>query len=646
MALVTLQDVHLGFEAQVLFDGLDWSIQRGQKAGLIGANGSGKTTLFRLILGELAPQIGTISRSRGLRVAYLPQEPQLDSTNTVLDEVANTFGNVRGLEDRLAEVAQRIADHHDTDQVDELMAEYDELQHRLEAAGGYQYETVVKTILGGLGFSPVEYDQPVTALSGGQKCRVALAKLLLQEADLLLLDEPTNHLDVEATTFLEKFLADYHGAAIIVSHDRYLLDRVVSGIVDLDQKRVTIYPCSYSDYAESKRIRQLTAEREFDKQKVWLDHQREYAERVKADKSRAKQARGRLRYLDRMERDGKVLERPSHLKREMAIGLTPSRRAGDMVLRCTDMCKAYGDVVLFDGFNLEICRGEKIGIIGPNGVGKTTLLKMAMRQVEPDGGDIRLFENLDVGYYDQEHAGLNLDHTVLEEILPGASGPDAGRIRSFLARFLFFGDDVYKRVGDLSGGEQSRVILARLVYSNPQVLVLDEPTNHLDIPAREALEEALIAYEGAILLVSHDRYFLDRVINKLLILPERAQYETMVGNWSRYEKRKADQEAARQAAVQAARKQARRDNRLRNQKQAKPKSADDAPAHVSWSLTRLEEEIMDREERLAETEQFFADPEVYGDADRVKELRSQAGHLRQELTDLNAEWEARAEGEM
>ncbi len=645
MSLVALKDIQVSFGPQVVLDGLDWEIQRGEKVGLVGPNGSGKTTLFRLILNEIKPQIGQVTRSRGLQIAYLSQEPELDSQATLFDEVRGTFANLQQLEERLSHIGQEIAEHHDTDRLDELMAEYDELHHRLEAAGGYRYETLVKEVLGGLGFSPADLDQPIATFSGGQKCRAALAKLLLQEADLLLLDEPTNHLDIEATRFLEQYLADYHGTVIVVSHDRYLLDRVADKIADLDRKRITVYSCGYSDYAESKRIRELTGQREYEKQQVWLAHQREYAERVKADKSRAKQARGRLRMLERMERDGKIIEGPVHHRRKMAIDFTPATRAGDMVLRCRNLRKAFGEIVLFDNLDLEICRGEKIGIIGPNGVGKTTLLKMAMRRLEPDSGEIRLYENLQIGYYDQEMADLDRELTVIQTIAPRYTSAQEKQIRSFLAAFLFTGDEVFKRVGDLSGGEQSRITLAALVWRNPQVLVLDEPTNHLDIPGKEALEEALIAYEGAILLVSHDRYFLDRVVNKLLVLPERAKYELLPGNWSTYEQRLADRETARRAAAEQARADARRANRQRQKQKAKSKadtqSSNDAP-YARWSLARLEEEIIEREEQVAAVEHQFSDPNIYRDAERAKALRQQVDLLRAELSALNAAWEAKA----
>jgi len=648
MSIVRLQNVHIDFGGHTVLDELEWNIQRGEKVGLVGPNGSGKTTLFKLILGELNAQIGTVTRSRGLQVAYLPQEPTLDSSASLFEEVSSTFDNVRHLEERVAEVAQLISEHHGTDAEAELMAEYDELTHRLEAAGGYQYEITLKEVLGGLGFAPGDYDLPIAALSGGQKCRAALAKLLLQEADLLLLDEPTNHLDIEATRFLEKFLAGYHGAAVIVSHDRYLLDRVADKIADLDQRKIAIYPCGYSDYAEAKRVRLETQQREYEKQREWMQHQREYAERVKADKSRSAQARGRLKALDRLERSGELIDRPAHVRRKMALDFVPAKQAGDMVLRAEGVRKAYGDVVLFDGFDVEVFRGEKIGIIGPNGVGKTTLLKMAMRRVPCDAGEIRLFENLDVGYYDQEHSDLNENVSIIDEICPHRPGKMETEVRSFLARFLFFGEEVYKPVGNLSGGEQSRVVLAKLMWRRPQVLVLDEPTNHLDIPGREALEDALIAYDGAILLVSHDRYFLDRVVNELLVLPERGRYELMIGNWSTYEARLASEEAARRAAEEAARREQRKASRPRGGKGRGVRSAttdgDEGP-YARWSIDDLEEAIIEREQRLADLDMQFADPSVYRDAERSRSLQAEAQSLRSELAQLNAAWEDQAAAE-
>jgi len=648
MALVSLRDIHVRFENHSVLEGVTWEIHRGEKVGLVGANGSGKTTLFRIILGQLAPSIGTVTRSRGLQIAYLPQDPTFDSTGTLYAEVCKTFEFVRALERRVAEAAQRIAESHDDPEtLPDLLAEYDELHRRLEAAGGYRYETCVNEVLGGLGFTPADYELPISALSGGQKCRAALARLLLQEADLLLLDEPTNHLDIEATGFLEKFLRNYHGTAVIVSHDRYLLDRVADKIADLDERRVTVYSCRYSEYAEAKRARETAADRAYEKQQAWIAHEREYAARVKADKSRARQVHGRRVRLERMRREGRLLEARPRVRRRMALDFAPAERSGEMVLRCEGLRKAYGSTVLFEDFSLEVYRGEKIGIVGPNGVGKTTLLKMAMGKVAPDAGEIRLFANQTIGYYDQEHADLNLAHTVIDEIQAHRTAPQEAEIRSFLARFLFRGGDVYKRIADLSGGEQSRVVLAKLVWQRPQVLILDEPTNHLDIPGKEALEEALIAFEGAILLVSHDRYFLDRVVNRLLVLAERGRYELLSGNWSTYESRLAERQAAARAAEEAAgpARPARGRGEPRRSKSGRPAAPREVAASrfADWPLQKVEDAIIEREERLASTEAQFADPNVYRDPERARALQHQAAALRAELAELNAEWEARAQ---
>ena len=645
MGIVTFQDVHFEYDARTVVHELTWTIQRGEKIGLVGPNGAGKTTLFRLILGQLKPQIGTVTRSRGLQIGYLPQEPELDTSNTLFAEVSSTFDNLRRLEERVAEVAQLIAEHHETDQADDLMEEYDELQARLESAGGYDYEVLVSEVLGGLGFSTADYDLPISALSGGQKCRAALARLLLQEADLLLLDEPTNHLDIEATRFLERFLAGYHGSVILISHDRFLLDRVVDKIADLEDQRVTVYPCGYSDFIETKRIRQLTAEREFAKQQEWLRKQQDFIDRNRANAATARRARGRARLLDRLHESGRILDRPKQFKRKMAIDFAPPpRRNVDRVLVAENVRKAFGETVLFDELEFTIYRGEKVGIIGPNGVGKTTLLKMAVGLIPPDSGRIAFNEKLQVGYYDQEHSGLNEANRIIDEIEPGVTGPREGEIRSFLARFLFRGDDVYKRVGDLSGGEQSRVSLAKLVWQNPHVLVLDEPTNHLDIPAREVLEEALLAFEGAIVLVSHDRYFLDRVVNRLLVLPRRGEHELMSGNWSSYEEIASMREAAERAAAEIARGTERRSRKGSAARQRPPAGGPAAPVspYARWSIERLEAEIIEREEKLAGVEAQFADPNVCRDPEKVKSLQAEAAALRTELTALNTEWETRA----
>ncbi len=647
MAAVTLQNIAKSYAGQIVLEGITLDLHKGEKAGLIGANGSGKTTLFKLIVGLEACDSGTVTVSSGTTIGYLPQEPDLPLGARLIDAVAGVFDGHRNIETQLADLSHQIAEVHGTPEEAALLEKYDRLRARFETAGGYDYEIRMREVLGGLGFSPDEYAQPVGQLSGGQKCRAALARLLLSDADFLLLDEPTNHLDIDATRWLEKYLANSHCGAVIISHDRYLLDRVVTKIIEIEDHRVTVYPTNYTNYAQAKRIRQLQAVREFEKQSEWLAHQRDYISRVKYAKDSAKQARGRQKYLDRMEAEGKVLKKPKGESSRLKLHFGDEARGGEMVVRCELAGKAFGDVVLIRGLDFEMTRGEKVGIIGPNGVGKTTLLRMLLGQTPPTEGRVRLFENLSVGYYDQEHRDLDGSLSVLEavrQIRPEVSEAEA---RSFLALFLFRSDAVFKRVGSLSGGEQSRVLLARLVWQSPQVLILDEPTNHLDIPAREALEEALTLFPGSILMVSHDRYFLDRVAERLLVLPERGRHELVPGNWSTYAEMLAKREAAARAEkerLRAAARQTAGDGQGRRRADNHSAGAKSAPKSRSkYAAKRIEElegKIIACETRMKELEASFADAAMMKDPAKSKQLHEEYHGLRTQLEELNAEWEA------
>ncbi|HKQ49266.1 MAG TPA: ABC-F family ATP-binding cassette domain-containing protein [Phycisphaerae bacterium] len=640
MSAVSIQGVVKSYGGHVVLDGVSLDLHKGEKVGLIGANGSGKTTLFKLIVGAEKPDRGDIAVSAGTTIGYLPQEPQLPEDAPLIEAVGAVFEEHRQLEAELAILSHDISAAHDRAQGGNLFEKYDRLRARFEAGGGYDYEIRLREVLGGLGFAPEEYQQSVSQLSGGQKCRAALARLLLEEADFLLLDEPTNHLDIDATRWLERHLALHRGGAVIISHDRYLLDRVVTKIVEVEDKRVSVYPTNYTNYAQAKRLRLLQAQRDFEKQDAWLAHQRDYIDRSRYAKDSAKQARGRQKYLDRMEADGRILKKPKGDTAAMKLRLKSDERGGDMVIRCEKATKAFGDVVLIRDLDFEMTRGEKIGIIGPNGVGKTTLLRMLLGQTPPTGGKVRLFENLRVGYYDQEHRDLDESLTVLEAVRAVRPEMSEGQARSFLALFLFRGEEVFKRVGSLSGGEQSRVLLARLVWQSPQMLILDEPTNHLDIPAREALEEALTHYTGSILAVSHDRYFLDRVAERLLVLVERGRHELIAGSWSAYATILAQREEASRA------EEARRREELREKQRH---AADSGPKKKSRSkyaakkVEEIEERIMAAESRMKELETAFADPALMKDADRAKALHAEYDALRAELAALNAEWEAAIE---
>ena len=634
MALATVQDVFKSYDGQAVLDGVTLELHKAERVGLVGANGCGKTTLFKLIHGTESPDTGTVARARGLRIGYLPQEPALPGDAALIDAVREVFAEHLGLEDELGSLSERIAEAHGSAAEAALLEQYDRLHSRFEAGGGYGCEVRIREVLGGLGFIPDQYRQPVGILSGGQKSRAALARLLLAESDLLLLDEPTNHLDIDATRWLEKYLAGYRGGVVIISHDRYLLDRVVTKIIEIERRRVTVYPTNYKDYAETKRIRGLQAVREHKKQAAWVTHQKDYIDRARYGKDTAKQARGRQKQLDRMKADGEILDKPVGPAARMPLRFEQQRRGGDMVVRCEGAAKGYDGVTLIRDLDFEMTVGERVGIIGPNGVGKTTLLRMLMRQVEPDAGTVRLYENLTVGYYDQEHRDLDPEQTVIESVRSVRPEVREAGARSFLALFLFRGDEVFKRVGDLSGGEQSRVLLARLVWTGSQVLVLDEPTNHLDIPAREALEEALRMFPGSMLIVSHDRFFLDRVVDRLLVLPERGRHELIEGSWSKYAEILAEREQTarkRQARTPVAGQVgSSRSGRAKRKSRSK---------YAARRIEALETRIIAGEHRLSELEDAFARPERMRDPEGAKRLHDEYKSLKDELTELNADWE-------
>jgi ATP-binding cassette subfamily F protein 3 len=640
MSVVRFESVSKSYGPKLVLEHVTLDLQHGEKVGLVGANGAGKTTLFKLITGEQTPDEGRVIVARGLKVGYLPQIPVLDASSTVLDEAGSVFGRVWELERTLVALAHEMTAQHDSDRLPHTMARYDRLRAEFETAGGYTIEARIGEVLGGLGFGKRAQELTIGVLSGGQKCRVALAKLLLSDCDLLLLDEPTNHLDIAATQFLEAFLASFSGGVVVVSHDRYLLDRVVSKIIELERRRVTLYPTNYTHYAESKHIRGLTAEREYAKQQSFIAHERDFIARHLAGQ-RSQEAKGRRTRLARMAKEGHLVARPQAARQRINLDFDASASSEGTALRCEDVVKRYGPLTLFDGLRFQVQRGERVGIIGPNGVGKSTLLRIIMGSEPADAGTVEFYERAAAGYYDQEHAGLNRERSVIAELR--ALRPDASdqELRTFLAGFLFTGDDAFKRVGDLSGGEQSRVVLAKLMWSATRALVLDEPTNHLDIPSREALEEALRAYAGTIIMVSHDRYFLDRVVTHLLVL-EPGGYERIVGNYTEWQQQRAAALAASQVETVRAAKRKRAGD---TPKQAARRAASEPRPTAKYdrlSLEEIETMIIDREGQLAAMQQQFGDEATYRDPERRQALQAAYDELKRELAELNAAWEERA----
>ena len=509
MSLIRLENVTKLYDPDLILDDISVSIEHRDRIGLIGRNGTGKTTLIKIINGMLANFKGKVVSVKGLRIGYLSQEPDLARDCTLRQEMLKVFEKRRALEDKMLLLAEEM----ETQEAPHLLEEYARIQEQHERLGGYDYEHQVNRILGGLGFAESDFNLPIRVLSGGQKSRATLAKLLLEAPDLLLFDEPTNHLDIKGIEWLENYLnIEYNGAVLVVSHDRYFLDKVVRKVWELAEHKIKIYRGNYSKYVETKSIEQLVGERAFKKQQAFIEHEEEFI-RLNIAGQRTREAQGRRKKLARLER----VEKPKPDARTLKLNFTPETRGGNDILRCKNVGKAFGEKAIFKDLNFEVYRRDVVGIVGANGTGKTTLFRMILGEESATEGEMWVGPTLKFGYYTQELEGLNPDNEIIDEIWELRPQQTQGEIRSFLGKFLFSGDDVFKRIGNLSGGEQSRVLLAKLLLANANVLLLDEPTNHLDIPAREALETALAEYPATLFIISHDRYLLNNLATKLLI---------------------------------------------------------------------------------------------------------------------------------
>ena len=528
MSLIRLENITKLYDPDLILDDISVSIEHGDRLGLIGRNGTGKTTLLKIINGSLANFKGKMVSAKGLRIGYLSQEPELARDCTLRQEMLKVFEKRRALEDKMLLLAEEM----ETAEAPHLLATYARIQEQHEQLGGYDYEHEINRILGGLGFSESDFNLPIRVLSGGQKSRATLAKLLLEKPDLLLFDEPTNHLDINGIEWLENYLnIEYNGAVLVVSHDRYFLDKVVRKVWELEEHKIKIYRGNYTKYVETKRVEQLVGERQFKKQQAFIEHEEDFIRRNMAGQ-RTREAQGRQKKLARLER----VEKPKSDAPTLNLSFMPETRGGNDILRCQNVGKAFGDKVIFTDLNFEIYRRDVIGIIGANGTGKTTFFRMILGDEAPTQGEMWVGPTLKFGYYAQELEGLNPDNEIINEIWALRPKQTQGEIRSFLSKFLFSGDDVFKRIGNLSGGEQSRVLLAKLLLANANVLLLDEPTNHLDIPAREALEAALLEYPATLFIISHDRYLLNNLATKLLIFDGKPEgtAEIFEGNYAEY----------------------------------------------------------------------------------------------------------------
>ena len=504
--ILACQNISKAFGTNEILKDASFHIEEREKAALVGINGAGKSTLFKIIVGEMTADTGEVILSKGKTLGYLAQHQDLTGDLTIYEEVLQAKQDLIRMEEQLRALEEEMK-HEQGERLEELMNTYTRLSHTFELENGYAYRSEVVGVLKGLGFEPEEFDKKVSTLSGGQKTRVALGRLLLTKPDVILLDEPTNHLDMESIAWLEGYLLNYSGAVFIVSHDRYFLDRVVTKIVEIDAGKVTTFEGNYSAYSQKKAMLREAAYHAWMNQQQEIRHQEEVIAKLKSfnrEKS-IRRAESREKMLDKME----VLEKPSEVRADMRIRLEPRVTSGNDVLRVSNLSKSFPGQPLFSDLNFEIRRGERVAIIGNNGTGKTTILKILNGVVAPDGGQIELGTKVQIGYYDQEHQVLHMDKTIFQEISDTYPYLTNTEIRNVLAAFLFTEDDVFQPIHTLSGGERGRISLAKLMLSNANFLILDEPTNHLDIVSKEILEQALRDYTGTVLYVSHDRYFIN-----------------------------------------------------------------------------------------------------------------------------------------
>ena len=656
MGLIRFQDVTKQFGGRVVLDGVSVEISSSEHVGLVGPNGAGKSTLVRLINGTIPPDIGSVTLSKGMHVGTLEQEPRMNPAATLHDEVLSVFADVLALEARMEQLTQEIAAAGESgNDAAALLTEYDRVRERFETAGGYRYESRLGEILGGLGFRPEDAGLPVQALSGGQRCRAALAKLLLDESEFLLLDEPTNHLDIDAVRWLEKFLAGHHGGALIISHDRYLLDRACDRILEIDRGRVLSYPGNYSNFVRTRETRRLTQQREFEKDRDFIESERDFIARH-IGSQRTAEARGRRTRLERRIRDGEFeLARPNEaqtLKLRFGDGRADPA-TGHTILEVKELTKGYETRPLFAELSLRLDAGQRLGITGPNGVGKTTLLNILAGRIRADRGEFVFSRHATVGYFGQDARDLDPQLTIVQTLTQLRPDLNEAAARSLAGRFLFSGEDAFKTIGQLSGGEQSRVRLLRLMLDSPNVLILDEPTNHLDIASREVLEEALADFSGTIIAVSHDRYFLDRICGQLLVLrPDgwtlhRGNYTTYIESLEAAAAGVGDGEArATGAAVRsaaatggAAGEPVRGGTDCARPRRVNPQAR--KSRFAAMSTPELESFIEQQERRIAGLNERFGDPALYQDREAAGRLEAELAAARGELEQAEQEWAGR-----
>lgn len=637
MIILSCNNINKSFGVESILEDISFSVNEGDKIGIVGVNGTGKTTLFKIITGIYGYDSGDIYTAKNCRLGYLEQNTNLYSEHTVYEEVLSVFSDLVQAEENLRRLEHEISEHSTTENTEELenmMNMYSKKLEEFEENNGYGYKSEVIGTLRGLGFRDDEMDKKVNVLSGGEKTRVLLGKLLLSKPSLLMLDEPTNHLDSESVEWLESFLRAYSGTVMTISHDRYFLDQSVNRIFEISNRKLTTYNGNYTDYQKQSKIQKELEQKRYENQQREIKKQEESIERLKAygREKHLKRARSKEKMLDKIDR----LDRPDGEKKRAKFRFQRSHQSGRDVLQVESISKSYNEKNIFKDVSFDIYRGEKVALIGPNGVGKSTLFKMIMGNEKKMAGEIQIGQNVEISYFHQEQKTLNLNNTIIDEIWDSNPKLNQTEVRNLLGAFLFYGEDVFKEIKTLSGGERARVAILKLMLSNSNLLLLDEPTNHLDIDSKEVLEEAIENYDGTVFTISHDRYFINKIADKILVLNKDGITEYL-GNYDYYLEKKKQQEMQKIAddnnvvgeKTKTKIKEERRKEKENKQKENERKR----------NLKNIENEITILEKQIAGLEYLLCDEEIYLFPEKIAEVGREKNEYQRKLNELYDKWE-------
>ena len=636
MILLQVNQLCKYYGADIILSNIKLEVQTRDRIALVGRNGAGKSTLLKIISGNLSYDSGDIIKPKDVKIGYLAQDTGLESTLSIWEEMLSVFEELRKQEQALRKLEQEMSNpslFENPIQYEKVLKEYDELQVQFKENGGYQYEADIRSVLHGLNFHSFDYNTKISSLSGGQKTRLALGKLLLSKPDILILDEPTNHLDIDTLSWLEQYLQSYDGAILIVSHDRYFLDEVVNGVYEISRHQIMKFPGNYSFYLDKKAENYERDMKLFEKQQDEVAKLQDFIQRNLARASTTKRAQSRRKQLDRME----LMDRPLGDESSATFRFDIEKQSGNEVLNIHSLSIGYEkDAAVSSNINLRVTRGESIALVGPNGVGKSTLLKTIVEKLPALDGELQIGTNVFIGYYDQQQADLTSNKTVLKELWDEYPFKNEKDIRTVLGNFLFSGDDVLKIVSSLSGGEKARLALAKLMLQKANFLILDEPTNHLDLDSKEILENALIDYPGTILFVSHDRYFINRIASKVIELNVEGVTDYL-GDYDYYVEKKLEQEELK-ALQQNEQQSAIQSNPSEKTSYQQDKEAKKLERQRQRRIEQIENQIEELEQAVEENEQLLCDPEVFQDHVKSLEINEENEKYKQELEQLMEEW--------